>query len=160
MPKSFLFKAAAAAGLLFALAFPAYPHGLDALDHQQRMRDPLEVAPTAPAPGAVVEKLIGEIHHITIDDRIAAVVVEHYALKLGDGTAVVLKNVASLGLATGDRVEASGQRNGNALFTTAVKTLREGPGHGVNQKSSGGARLDGKLALLHADQFDTGRSDF
>ncbi|HZQ59883.1 MAG TPA: hypothetical protein VFC24_00960, partial [Casimicrobiaceae bacterium] len=90
----------------------------------------------------------------------AGIVIEHYALELDDGTAVALKNVQGRDLDNGDRVEATGQRNGKAVFASAVRMLRAGSGHGVKHKANAGNTIEGTLKLLHADHFDSGRSDF
>src|SRR5581483_6992120 len=98
MPTRSVFKALAAAALLLSLAAPALSHGLDQVQH---VPDALERAAVAPAPGAPVERLAGQVRHVTIEDRVAGIVIEHYALELDDGTAVALKNVQGRDLDNG-----------------------------------------------------------
>ena len=126
-----------------------------------RVVDGLELRPTAPAEASTVERLSGELRRVTIEDRVAGAVTEHYALKLDDGSAIALKNVQGGDLASGDRVEAIGRRNGQLLFSTGVRVLRKAAGRDlVDQKSKPELATAGTLALLHADDFDAGRSDF
>src|ERR671937_590066 len=49
------------------------------------LQDPLEAAPVAPAAGAPVERLTGEVHRLTIDDRVVGARIEFHSLQLEDG---------------------------------------------------------------------------
>ncbi|MEP7208413.1 MAG: hypothetical protein ABI920_15865, partial [Casimicrobiaceae bacterium] len=121
-------------------------------------RDPLDAAPAVPAQGAPVEALAGQLHRLTIDDRVAGIVLEAQSLRLDDGRGIALKGDQAVGLQTGDRVEVMGRRNGKALFATNVKRLATA-GKPNNAKSRP-TTLQGTLALLHVDRFDEDRSEF
>src|SRR3982750_1257834 len=121
-----------AARLLVTTAFvlaslAAFGH--DVQSHSTtRVVDGLELRPTAPAETSAVERLTGELRRVTIEDRVAGGVAEHYALKLDDGSAIALKNVQTGDLASGDRVEAIGRRNGQLLFATSIRVLGKAAG--------------------------------
>ena len=126
-----------------------------------RVADPLEAAPHAAAAGSPVERVSGIVHRVTIDDRVAGVVIEHIALELDAGGAVTLKGADANLLPRGARVEATGQRNGKALFVSGVRTLALPSERTLpSQKAKPLQSVKGKLALLHADNFDDGRSRF
>ncbi len=141
---------AAALGLL--ACWPASAH---------HRADPLEAAAIAPAVGAPEERLTGLVRRLTIDDRVAGVIVEVPSLELDDGTAVPLKGADSRGIEAGARVEVSGRRNGKTLFVSGMRQLAPPPvGAGEEQKRTSRRQLEGKLALLHADRFEEARSEF
>ena len=118
-------------------------------------RDPLSHAPKQPAAGAPDESVSGLVHRLVIDDRVAGVTITEYSARLDDGSAVALRGNVDPALATGDRVQATGRRNGSALFVSAMSALRAG------SVSTGQRReLRGKLALLHADYFDSDKGEF
>ena len=150
MPRRSLVRQCGLAALALFLALPLSAH---------QGRDPLELAPTAPAPGAAAERVTGQVHRLTIDDRLAGVVVEHYSLVQDDGQAVTLKGAAATALADGDRVEVSGRRNGKALFADALRKVAT-PGKAPPAGPKTAVRLQGDLRLLHVDRFDDNTSEF
>ncbi len=132
------------------LAYPAAAH---------RLRDSLEAAATAPAEGAPVEQISGIVHRVTIDDRVAGIVVQVISLEQDDGKAVLLQSAQAAELVAESRVEVTGRRNGNALFASGIRTLADAGQRGP-QNAKPAARAEGKLALLHSDYFAEGRSEF
>src|SRR4051812_17653026 len=81
--------------------------------------DALAHAAKQAAPGAPVEILAGSVHRLVIRDTVAGVLVTEYSLRLDDGHVLALRDVADPALATGDRVEATGRRNGSAMFVSS-----------------------------------------
>src|SRR5512135_475751 len=150
MPRRCIVRQCGLAALALFLALPLSAH---------QGRDPLELAPTAPAPGAAAERVTGQVHRLTIDDRVAGVVVEHYSLVQDDGQAVTLKGAGAAGLADGDRVEVSGRRNGKALFADVLRKVAT-PGKAPAAGPKTAVRLQGDLRLLHVDRFDDNTSEF
>ncbi len=153
MPIRFLLRLASTAAfgacLSLSLALPLAAH---------QLHDPLEATPTTAAPGAAVEKLTGQVQRVTIDDRVAGVVLEVHSLRLDDGRGMALKSDQATGLQTGERVEVTGRRNGKAFFATEVHRV-PGSSAAPNPKARV-TGLRGKLALLHVDRFDEDRSEF
>ncbi|MEP7206430.1 MAG: FG-GAP-like repeat-containing protein [Casimicrobiaceae bacterium] len=127
--------------------------------HQER--DALEAAPLGPSAEAALEKFAGVVRRTTIDDRVAGVVVDFYALELDDGRAVPLKNL-QVALPDGGYVEATGRRNGKSLFVEAVRDAPMPAGRALVARKSAGvpAQVEGTLAMLHADFFNDDRSEF
>ncbi|MEP6658154.1 MAG: hypothetical protein ABJC33_13015, partial [Betaproteobacteria bacterium] len=132
------------------VAYPALAH---------RLGDPLEAAATAPAESAPVERVSGIVHRLTIDDRVAGLVVQVVSLEQDDGKAVLLQSAQAAELVADSRVEVTGRRNGKALFASGIRKLADAGPRGP-QKAKPAARAEGKLALLHADYFAEGRSEF
>ncbi len=156
-------KASFARVLAFAgliLVGPLGAHTLGAEEHALRVRDPLELAPTAAATDALLERVTGEVRHVRIDDLVAGTVIDHYAIKVDGGETTVLKNVDASNLASGDVVEVEGRRNGARLFATTVHVRQRASRVASADQKSFAARISGTLALLHADDFDNGRSSF
>src|SRR4051812_21245765 len=85
--------------------------------------DPLSHAATAPAPGAPVERFAGSVHRLVIRDNVASAVVTEYSLRLDDGHVLALRDTPAAALATGDRIEATGRRNGSAVFVSSIRAL-------------------------------------
>ncbi|HVF62701.1 MAG TPA: hypothetical protein VNE58_01745 [Casimicrobiaceae bacterium] len=121
--------------------------------------DPLTSAPSGPAHGASVERAIGTMHRVLIDDRVARVGRPFYWLEADDGTSIALKDVPDRGFVSGDRVEVTGRRNGRTLFATDVRQRPEAR-RPTTPPGGSSVSLTGKLALLHADYFDDAHSEF
>jgi len=153
IPRKYLEIRAIGAVLLGALAcWPAFAH---------HVVDPLDVAAVAPASGAREEVLTGVLHRLTIDDRVAGMVVHVHFVKLDDGTALSLKGADLNALAHGGRVELAGRRNGKTLFVGAARALAPPADAAVAAKKASPLRqIQGKLALLHADHFADERGEF
>lgn len=146
-----MFRHAGIAVLAASVSFAAAAHHLP---------DPLEATPTAAAQGAPLETQAGHVLRVTIDDRVAGVVLETYSLRLDDGRGIALKGDLAAGLQTGERIEVTGRRNGKAFFTTGLRRVAGPPPRGATSQKARRAELKGRLALLHVDHFDEERSEF
>lgn len=127
------------------LAQPAQSHSID----------PLELAPAAPAAGAPVEMLAGEVRELVVEDRVANVTVRYRSLALDDGSHMRL-NGATQALAHGSRVQVTGRRNGNTLFVSDARTLGRS-----TQKSTAAietGEVEGTLRMYYADFLEEGNS--
>ena len=118
-------------------------------------RDALSHAPKQPAPAAPDERVTGWVHRLVVDDRVAGITSTEYSARLDDGSGVALRGIVDPALATGDRIQATGRRNGSALFVSAMSWERASSGPPAQRRE-----LRGKLALLHADYFDDDKGEF
>jgi hypothetical protein len=151
-PKKLLFRALGVVALNLVVVVAGTAWARNGVDR-------LEAAPVAAAVGARAEQLSGLVHRLTIDDRVAGVVIESLSLELDGGGAVTLHGTLASGLETGARIQVTGRRNGRALFVSDVRHLAPPPAPAA-QKSATRRTVRGKLALLHADHFNEGRSQF
>ena len=136
---------------VFAASFLLAPF---ALAHNA---DPLALRPTAPAEGAEVEVLLGEVRELVVEDRVANATVRYHSLALADGSFVNLSS-ANPAIAHGSRVEVTGSRNGRTLFVDEVREIGRAPRTGA----AGGrtAEIHGVLRMYHVDYLDEAQSRF
>ena len=123
--------------------------------------DALPVATLAAPTGTPTEILTGAVDEVIVDNRVTSLTGRYVALRLDDGHSVALKGPGVDVLALGARVEATGQRSGDRLFVTGYHLL---PGSasalGVLPKGFPTVQTEGTLAVVHADNFDQGRSTY
>src|SRR4051812_48949037 len=102
--------------LMQSFVLVAFLAGLDVVAHEVAgpSNDPLVHAAKQPAPGAPVETLAGNVPRLLIRDTVAGVALTEYSLRLDDGHVLALRDLIDPALATGDRIEATGRRNGSA----------------------------------------------
>jgi hypothetical protein len=118
--------------------------------------------PTRGVADAVVEsgveatEISGEVRAYAVDNASRGTSHRYVDLELADGTDVPLEGEAASRLLAGERVRVSGKRNGKVLEVESVQAL------GVANPSATKASIEveGKLAVLHADDFATGKSRF
>ncbi len=112
-------------------------------------------AATAPAASVPIETVTGTIRELVIDNRVTGQRNRQVALELDDGRKLVLNGTGLDVLAQNARVEAAGQRSGDALFVTGYHVLA-----GAATTPRAAAQVQGTLAMVHADNFDQGRSSY
>ena len=117
--------------------------------------DPLELAPVAPAAGAQLEAISGEVRELVVEDRVANATIRYRSLALDDGTHVRL-NGASAAFTHGSRVEVTGRRNGNTLFVSDVRVTGHTSMKSVAAPEVG--EVEGTLRIYHVDYLEEGHS--
>jgi hypothetical protein len=118
-------------------------------------RDAVEHATTAPAPNARLEAASGTVRELVIDDRVANMSVRYLSLvpSAGDPTALAGAAVDTLG--DGDTATVTGRRNGNVLFVESARSAKTNATRPAPSES-----VEGHLAMAHADDFVTGKSQY
>ncbi|HEY1329236.1 MAG TPA: Ig-like domain repeat protein [Casimicrobiaceae bacterium] len=119
--------------------------------------DGLERATTAPAPEAQLESVSGTVRELVIDDRVANMSVRYLFVVAPSGEVVALAGQDVQSLEDGALATATGRRNGNVLFVESVRAAKASPG---SARPSPTRRAEGRLALAHADDFLTGKSEY
>jgi len=143
------FQAAAALLVLAFAALPAQGHGVaDALI------SPSQLTSTIP-----IEAFSGVVQTVVVDNRVSQVTSRYVGLTLDDGRSVALTGAGVELLASGARVQVTGQRSGNALVVSSYNVVA-GAGGKAALKALVTDQAQGTLALLHADNFDQGRSAY
>src|SRR5580704_6054795 len=79
--------------------------------------------PAAPATTAPIETTAGTLDELIVDNRATGKSTRYVALVQADGQSVTLRGDALNAFTKGTLVEASGRRNGNALFVTNARSL-------------------------------------
>jgi hypothetical protein len=140
---------AAAGGFFAALWFNslAVAHTPDGVEH----------ATTAPAPGAQLEAVSGTVRELVIDDHVAGMTLRYVFVVPAAGEAVALEGTDVQSLEDGALATVTGRRNGNVLF---VDSLRAGKALAGAARPAATRRVEGQLALAHADDFVTGKSQY
>ena len=118
--------------------------------------DPLKGAATAPAPNAPRESVSGTVHELLIEDHVAQMSVRYLTLVPQAGAAVALSGTAADALAAGASAEVVGRRNGSVLFVESAKTVAAA----ATKAAPADTTVEGDLAVAHADDFETGRSEY
>lgn len=140
------FMAAAVAALAFSSLVAA-----------QNVPDGLERATTAPAPNASLEAVTGTVRELIIDDRVAGMTVRFLFVVPTSGGAVALAGRDVQTLEAGALATVTGRRNGNVLFVESLRAAKAAAG---SARPAANRRAEGKLALAHADDFITGKSEY
>jgi len=118
--------------------------------------DRLEATPTAPAASAKLEGARGQVRELLIEDHVAGMTVRHLSMVPDAGAPVALIGKQVDQLVAGQSVTVTGRRNGNLLF---VDTVQAGKRSAVVPRQPG-EQVEGKLAVAHVDNFDTGTSEY
>jgi hypothetical protein len=142
-------RLAARCGLIAALSFisVAVAHTPDGLEH----------ATTAPAPDAQLEAVSGTVRELIIDDHVASMTLRYVFVVPGSGEAVAVSGAEAQDLQEGALATVTGRRNGNVLF---VESVRAGKALAGGARPAPTRRVEGQLALAHADDFVTGKSQY
>ena len=114
----------------------------------------LGVAP-APAATAPIETVAGTVKELVIDNRVTGQTTRQVALLLDDGHTVALNGKGLDALTQNQRVQANGQLSGDTLFLTAYHAVAGGAA-----LAKVAPQVEGTLAMVHADNFDQGRSSY
>jgi hypothetical protein len=115
-------------------------------------------SPQAPTASAPVEAVTGTVADFVVDNRVGGLTTRYVTLKLDDGRNLALNGSGVDQLSRGVRVQATGQRAGDTLFVTAYHIVA-GPAAsaGVTKALT---QAQGTLGMVHADNFDQGRSTY
>src|SRR2546427_3832406 len=111
-----------------------------------------------PAASAPIETVTGTIRALVIDNRVTGQTTRLVALQLVDGRKLALNGAGLDALTQNASVEASGQRSGDALFVTGYHVVAATAAASATAKVA--AQVQGTLAIVHADNFDQGRSSY
>jgi hypothetical protein len=115
---------------------------------------PLAQTERAPAI-AQSETLTGTVRELVVDDTVHGSSARYVEMELDDGSLVALDNGAATALAAGARVKVTGHVEGRAVQVEAAQTL-----DAAVPSAKADAEVEGTLAVLHADDFARGRSEF
>jgi hypothetical protein len=118
-------------------------------------RDAVEHATTAPAPNAKLEAASGIVRELVIDDRVANMSVRYVSIVPSAGEATALAGAAVATLADGDAATVTGRRNGNVLFVESARSAKTNAARPAPSE-----HVEGRLAMAHADDFVTGKSEY
>jgi hypothetical protein len=122
--------------------------------------DSFPASPQAPTAYAPTETTTGTVTDLLVDNRVSGLIARYVALQLDDGRKLALQGSGVDLLAKGARVHATGQRSGDTLFVTGYHVVA-GPGATASvTKALATAQAQGTLGLVHADNFDQGRSTY
>ena len=135
---------------LMAGSWMAVFGGEAALAHDAPLA-PTERAPTV----APSETFTGTVRELVIDDAVHGSSARYVEMDLDDGSLVALDDGAAAALTAGARVTVTGRLEGRAVHVEAAQTL--GATGGLAKAD---AEVEGTLAVLHADDFARGRSEF
>jgi len=106
---------------------------------------------------AVTERatITGTVHEVVVDDAVHGSSVRYVEMELDDGSLVALDDGVASALTTGERVQVTGRIDGRSVrVETAQKLAAAGP------STKAESEIEGTLAVLHADDFARGRSEF
>jgi hypothetical protein len=101
--------------------------------------------------------LTGTVHAVIIDDATRGTSSRYVELRLDDGTLVPLRGAVTATLRSGARVAVSGQHEGKRLNVETARIAAPVAGD-ITTKST--TEIDGSLAVLHADYFTEGTSEY
>ena len=110
----------------------------------------------AEARSDTVETLRGTVAEIIVDDVTRGTSRRHVELTLADGTRIPLSGPTAAALAGGASVEVSGRHRGRPLDVLSAQSF--GQPRGAQPEATD--EVDGDLAILHADYFESDRSTF
>ena len=140
--------------VLLVLAFAAHP--VQAHDSA----DSFPASPQAPTASAPVEVVTGTVTELVVDNRVSGLTARYVALQLDDGHKLALNGSGVDQLAQGARVQATGQRAGDTLFVTAYHAVAGPAATPRATRVRATAQAQGTLGMVHADNFDQGRSTY
>jgi Bacterial Ig-like domain (group 3)/Gametolysin peptidase M11/Chaperone of endosialidase len=134
--------------LAVAVAAQTFAHSIDAEQHAAVQT---KVSPPA------IERLVGTIEALVVEDRVGQATYRYPRLRLGDGSLVPLSGVAIESLSAGTAVELFGSRNGVAF---EVETLVKRSDAASTLDIQTPVQVEGELRIAHADDFARGRSRY
>jgi hypothetical protein len=101
------------------------------------------------------ETLTGAVRELVVDDAVHGSSARYVEMELDDGSLVALDDGAASALTAGARVKVAGRVEGRALHVEAAQVLGA-----AAPSAKADAEVEGTLAVLHADDFARGRSEF
>ena len=114
--------------------------------------------PDAPAAHAPLETFRGQVDELVVEDRALGLIGRYFALRLGDGRHLALRNAAPGALVDGATVAVSGRLNRDHLFVDSVAPVTL-PAMPPRLASKAVTTVEGRLEFLHADDFEKGTCD-
>jgi hypothetical protein len=97
--------------------------------------------------------LTGTVRELVVDDAARGSSARYVELELDDGSLVSLADAAAL--TAGARVRVTGRIDGRSVHVEAAQTLAA-----ASPSAKANAEIEGTFAVLHADDFARGRSEF
>jgi M6 family metalloprotease-like protein len=104
-----------------------------------------------------VETVRGTVAEIIVDDATRGTSRRHVELTLGNGTRIPLSGSTAETLSSGMSVEVSGRHRGRPLEVSSARALAQPRDV---QPPEATDEVDGDLAILHADYFESDQSTF
>jgi hypothetical protein len=104
-----------------------------------------------------VETVRGTVAEIIVDDATRGTSRRHVELTLGNGTRIPLSGSTAETLSSGMSVEVSGRHRGRPLEVSSARVLAQPRDV---QPPEATDEVDGDLAILHADYFESDQSTF
>src|SRR5438270_1770997 len=117
-------------------------------------------SPQAPAASAPLEAVTGTVSDLVVDNRVSGLSTRYVTLKLDDGRNLALNGSGVDQLTKGMRVQATGQRAGDTLFVSAYHIVAGEAATASITRALATAQAQGTLGMVHADNFDQGRSTY
>ena len=111
----------------------------------------------AEARSDAVETVRGTIAEVIVDDATRGTSRRNVELVLANGTRIPLSGPTAATLSSGASVEVSGRHRGRPLEVVAAHSLGQ---QGAVQPPEATDEVDGDIAILHADYFESDRSTF
>ncbi len=128
------------------------------LAHGHGGTEHLFAGPESPSAATGVTTLNGVVIDLVVDDTVLAARARYVGLRLADGRSVRLKGDSLAALASGARVQATGKLEGTTLFMTGVRQVASLVAPPVVPTAA--VSLEGRLTLMHADNMDSGVSEY
>ena len=119
--------------------------------------DTLLGPPQAPAATAPVESVSGTARVFVVDNSLLNTSTRYVAIQLADGINVALTGAGLDSLSNGASVQATGRRSRDTLFLDGYSVI-SGPSAAALRSTP--KQAQGTLAMVHADNFDGGRSTY
>jgi hypothetical protein len=111
----------------------------------------------AEARSDAVETVRGKIAEVIVDDATRGTSRRNVELVLANGTRIPLSGPTAATLSSGASVEVAGRHRGRPLEVVAAHSLGQ---QGAVQPPEATDEVDGDIAILHADYFESDRSTF
>ncbi|HEV2038929.1 MAG TPA: hypothetical protein VGT81_02605, partial [Casimicrobiaceae bacterium] len=147
---AYFFRNAAAVLALAIAALPAQGHRVE-----DTVPSPPQVSSTAP-----LEAVSGVVKDLVVENRVSQSTSRYVGLQLDDGRSFALSGPGVELLARGARVQVTGQRSGDTLVVASYHVVAGGTGKAGVAKAPVSEQVQGTLGLVHADNFDQGRSAY
>jgi len=131
-----------------ATAFPASAHHAE--------DEHAAAAAAANAVGAAEVTLTGTVEELVVVDRVNDETKRYPILRMGDGKRVALRGDAVQTIQAGAQVGVAGSQTGTMFTVNSVTSIKAG----TKAAPVGTTQVAGKLMVAHADNFETGTSQF
>ena len=107
------------------------------------------------------ETVTGTVKDLIVENRVSKATIRYVALQLDGGSNLALSGPGVDTLVSGAHVQATGQRSGDTLFLARYRVVA-GPINvtAIVSRELAVDQAQGTLAMVHADNFDQGRSAY